>query len=159
MPGPTLRFKPLLVPALLMTLAACPPVTPDTTADLEALAALRSRFQAAENIGDADAVVETMTADVILMAPNRPAIEGAAAVGAHFAAQFEQVTLALDYQSLEAVVTSDWAFDRGTYEATVTPKLGGEASTSRGKYLWVARRSTDGAWRYARITWNGDGGG
>ncbi|MCL4866421.1 MAG: DUF4440 domain-containing protein [Gemmatimonadales bacterium] len=159
MPGPTLRVRPLLVPALLMTLAACPPAPPDTTADLEALAALRTAFQAAENTGDADAVVQTLAADVILMAPNRPAIEGADAVGAHFEAQFEQVTLALDYRSLEAVVTGDWAFDRGTYEATVTPKLGGEASTSRGKYLWVARRGTDGGWRYARITWNGDGGG
>lgn len=146
----------LLAVAVGMLLAACAPATPDPTADLQALAALRVQFQAAENTGDVEALAATLAEDATLMAPNRPAIEGADAVVEHFRAQFGQVTLGLDYTSLEAVIAGEWGFDRGTYVATVTPKSGGPATTSIGKYLWVARRGADGAWRYARITWNGD---
>jgi ketosteroid isomerase-like protein len=127
-------------------------------ADVQAIHALRAQFQSAENTADIEALAATLAEDVIILAPNRPAIEGAAATVEHFRGQFSQVVLELQYASLESVASGDWGFDRGTYTATVTPKAGGEPATSRGKYLWISRRGADGQWHLARITWNGNGG-
>jgi ketosteroid isomerase-like protein len=58
------------------------------------------------------------------------------------------------YTTAEILVTGDWAFDRGTYSQTLTPKGGGVAQKETGKYLWLYHRAPDGSWKQARVIWN-----
>ena len=52
------------------------------------------------------------------------------------------------------IAGSDWAFERGTYEITLTPKAGGQPMQDAGKYITVYRRQPDDIWAMARDIWN-----
>ena len=49
---------------------------------------------------------------------------------------------------------AEWAFERGTYTITLTPKTGGDPIRDDGKYITLYQRQADGTWRMARDTWN-----
>ncbi|HVT40103.1 MAG TPA: DUF4440 domain-containing protein [Gemmatimonadaceae bacterium] len=59
--------------------------------------------------------------------------------------QVEQV-----FDSVELVVTGDWAFERGIERITVTQRSGGAAQSRTQRVLLILRRGADGRWRYAR---------
>jgi ketosteroid isomerase-like protein len=48
----------------------------------------------------------------------------------------------------------DWAFERGTYDISLTPKAGGEPMQDAGKYITIYRRQSDGSWAMSRDIWN-----
>ena len=48
----------------------------------------------------------------------------------------------------------DWAFARGTYQATLTPKAGGAAGSIDGKYMTILTRQADGSWKIYRDIFN-----
>jgi ketosteroid isomerase-like protein len=48
----------------------------------------------------------------------------------------------------------NWAFERGTYTITLTPKASGEPLQDIGKYLTIYQRQPGGAWGMARDIWN-----
>jgi ketosteroid isomerase-like protein len=50
----------------------------------------------------------------------------------------------------------DLAFDRGTWSWTGREAAGMELVTQTGNYLSIARRQTDGSWRYSAMMWNSD---
>jgi ketosteroid isomerase-like protein len=50
-------------------------------------------------------------------------------------------------------VAGDWAYDRGNYTLTVTPKPGKPMEES-GKYLAVCKRQPDGSWKISRLIYN-----
>jgi ketosteroid isomerase-like protein len=54
----------------------------------------------------------------------------------------------------EVRVAGDWAYSRGTYSATLTPKAGGEPREDSGKYLTILERQSDGSWKIARDCFN-----
>jgi len=49
---------------------------------------------------------------------------------------------------------AEWAFERGTYTITLTPKTGGDPIRDVGKYITLYQRQADGSWRMARDIWN-----
>jgi ketosteroid isomerase-like protein len=63
-------------------------------------------------------------------------------------------TVQVRYSGQDIVVFGDWAFDRGTYRYTLTPKSGGAPIPGTGKYLWLYRRHPDGSWKQSRVIWN-----
>ena len=81
---------------------------------------------------------------------------GRAAIADLYKAFFKDFRCALKTEIQEVEVAGDWAFVRGLLTSTVTPKDGGEPHTNHGKYLVVARRGTDGVWRFARDSYNMD---
>jgi uncharacterized protein (TIGR02246 family) len=125
------------------------------TSELKDLDSLREAHVAALNAGDADAWVECFTIDAVQMPPNYPANVGKQAIGgwsggmlAVFSAQFslspEEVQLA----------GTDWAFERGDYAITLTPKAGGDPIEDAGKYITLYQRQAGGRWLMARDIWN-----
>jgi len=92
--------------------------------DVEALDHVREGHIAALNNGDVSAWVGAFTADGVQMPPNAPANLGRESIRAWsqaFLAPFRvEFALAVD----EVQVAGDWAFERGTYTITLTPKLG-----------------------------------
>jgi uncharacterized protein (TIGR02246 family) len=123
-------------------------------ADVEAINNVRAAHIAALNDGDVDAWVAAFTGDGVQMPPNAPANLGMESIRAWsqaFLAPFRvEFTLVVD----EVQVAGDWAFERGTYTITLTPKAGGEPMQDIGKYITIYGRQPSGAWGMARDIWN-----
>ena len=67
---------------------------------------------------------------------------------------FSQVAFALSVD--EQRVSSDWAFERGQYTITLTPKAEAQSADDTGKYITAYQRQGDGSWKMARDIWNSD---
>jgi ketosteroid isomerase-like protein len=49
-----------------------------------------------------------------------------------------------------------WAFERGAYKITLSPKAGGDRIPAAGKYITVYQRQQNGSGAMARDIWNSD---
>ena len=123
------------------------------TESIRSLAAEYNRICA---IGDAAAYAGLFTEDAVLMPPNAPPVVGRAAVETWAATLFSQMTVQIASQDSEMVFTGEWAFVRGTYSATFTPKAGGAPIEDTGTWLDIMKSQPDGAWKYAWMMWNSD---
>ena len=142
----------------MLTFAGCqtapqPEQKRDVAADTTAINALRDQYVAAVNSNDAAAVAATFADDGIEMIPNQAAVEGKQAVQALYEAMFKQSAVKNAPAPLETQVAGDWAYDRGNYTLTVTPKTGKPMEES-GKYLVVCKRQPDGSWKLYRLIYN-----
>ena len=125
----------------------------DVAADTTAIKALGDQYDAAVNSGDAAGVAATYADDGIEMAPNQAATEGRQAIQASNEASFKEYAFKIAETPLETQVAGDWAYGRGNYTLTVTPKSG-KPTEGSGKYLFIAKRQPDGSWKYYRAIWN-----
>ena len=144
--------------ALMLTFAGCqtaptPAPKADVAADTAAIKALGDQFTAAFNSGDAAAMAAAYADDAIMMDPNQAAIEGKQAIQAAYEARSKEsagkVAFTATFTPLETQVAGDWAYDRGNYTVTITPKSGKPMEES-AKYLFIVKRQPDGAWRVYR---------
>ncbi len=146
---------------LLWALAACssqsqaPATSPnDRQADRAALNQLRAEAAAALSSGNAQAVGNFYAVDATVMPPGEPAVDGRAAIQAYFKAIFDQFTVKATLTSQEfTFVGPDWAFDRGVYTMTTTPKAGGNSTSEENKYITLLHREPDG-WKAKRDIYN-----
>ena len=117
---------------------------------------LRQVHVSAVNAGDADAWASCFTDDGVQMPPHFENNVGKTAIrewGHGFLSLFAcRFGLSVE----EVRVAADWAFERGHYRITLTPKAGGEAMDESGKYITVYERRSDGSWKIARDIWNSD---
>jgi ketosteroid isomerase-like protein len=123
------------------------------TSQEEAAHKAHDAYLAAINANDLDAFLETVTDDIVFIAPNAPVIEGKAEVGAWVGGYFEAVQTSWEKTSVEFVVTGDWAFERYTYTVVDTLRAGGETYTDTGNGINIYRLGEDGIWRVARDAW------
>ncbi len=123
-------------------------------ADVEAINNVREAHVAALNNGDADAWVAAFTDDGVQMPPNAPANLGSESIRAwsraFLAPLLVQFALVVD----EVQLAGGWAFERGTYKISLTPKAGGEPMQDIGKYITIYERQPGGTWGIARDIWN-----
>jgi uncharacterized protein (TIGR02246 family) len=123
--------------------------------EAQAIDRTREEHVAAINSGDADAWAAAFSNDGVQMPPNAPANIGRdniQAWSAGFLGAFRaEFSLAPEEVQLAG---ADWAFERGTYEISLTPKAGGEPIQDVGKYITVYRRQPDDSWAMARDIWN-----
>ena len=47
----------------------------------------------------------------------------------------------------EAAAAGDWAYAKGTYLQTITPRAGGPTTKVDGKWLDILKRQPDGSWK------------
>jgi ketosteroid isomerase-like protein len=125
--------------------------TPD---ERDRLDRIRRETEAAENDESVDRMRVHFAQDIVMMAPNMPAVAGADNVRQAMRGFFDAFEVQIRYTTEEILVTGDWAFDRGTFSQTLTPNGGGVALKETGKYLWLYRKTPDGAWKQARVIWN-----
>jgi ketosteroid isomerase-like protein len=141
--------------AVATTVASACSAPQVTTSDQRAsLERIRQEIESAENGGSVERMRAHFAEDVVMMAPNMPAVAGADSAAQAMRQFFDAFNVQIQYNSTEIVVSGDWAFDRGTYSQTLTPKQGGAPLKESGKYLWVYRRAGDGSWKHARVIWN-----
>jgi uncharacterized protein (TIGR02246 family) len=142
----------------MLTFAGCqtaPQAEPkrDVAADTAAIKALNDKLTAAFNSMDAASMAALYADDAIMMDSNQAAVEGKQAIQAVYEARVKEnagkMTLTAVFTLLETQVAGDWAYDRGNYTLTVTPKSGKPTETS-GKYLTIYKRQPDGSWKIYR---------
>jgi uncharacterized protein (TIGR02246 family) len=118
--------------------------------EVTAITSLRNEYAAAWKSGDAEHVARLYTNDGIVLYPNKPAVVGANIL-AYFKDFFDQfVQKKFELTSEEVTIAGHWAFDRGTYVVSVTPRKGGKAIEDNGKYLVILQRQGDGSWKVVR---------
>ncbi|MCP5111644.1 MAG: DUF4440 domain-containing protein [bacterium] len=152
--------------SLALLVAACQPAAelPDPAAeaakqaeDVAAIKMLENDRVTAYNAGDAAGVAAFYTDDTIQMPPNEPAVIGKEEIQSAGQRIFDQFTAEMAFSIDEVQVASDWAFSRGTYTATLTPRAGGEPGNEGiGKGLDIYRRQPDGSSKIYLAIWNSD---
>ena len=125
-------------------------------ADVEAIKSTLEKFDAALNASDLDGLMSCFTEGSVRMPPNRPALVGKEAIRDMFQSRFERITTEVHNTSEEVIVCGDWAFVRGTYTVTSTPKVGGEPIRNIGKWITIWQRQPDGSWKLHRGIYNSD---
>jgi ketosteroid isomerase-like protein len=137
---------------------------PKGPTDAESLAALRvsvmDDYVKAYNAMDAAGLSMTFSTDAVRMNPDKPATVGRDAI-AESKAQFEEMqqtyaSVSFTEAITDAAVSGDWGYAHGTFQWTAKPKKAGPALDMAGKWLAVAQRQPDGAWKMSRACWNFD---
>jgi uncharacterized protein (TIGR02246 family) len=126
----------------------------DQPADLAAIRAVTSGIIAADNKGDAAAVIQFYADDAVLLPPNGPRVAGKGAIRARYEEGFRHFRFAISSSSEETHVFGDWAFDRGTTAGKTIPKTDESSRQIHDKYVMILHREPGGAWKIARLMWN-----
>lgn len=109
------------------------------------------RWAAAWAAGDAVAIAEFYAEDAVLLPQNQPPIVGKKAIRSGYETVLEQFDVRGGSEVVDLEVGGDWAFMRGTYTTTVTPKEGGPPiEKDHGNWLWIVKRQADGSWKIFR---------
>lgn len=122
---------------------------PLTEADVAAIEALVEAHVQAGLTGDWEAFFSHYADDAVVMWPNRPAIEGLAAlreVKLYRGAEYELLPVEIDGRG-------DLAFVRATFSLLLDVE---GAVTNEGKLVWILRRGPDGSWLIAINISNSD---
>jgi uncharacterized protein (TIGR02246 family) len=124
---------------------------------LEGLDRARAIHVAALNAGDASVWAACFDADAVQMPPNQPPNIGSERIKewtrgflAAFRAEFSIVPHDVE------LAGPGWAFERGSYEISLTPRTGGDQLRDSGKYLTIYRRAPRDEWLMAHDIWNSD---
>jgi uncharacterized protein (TIGR02246 family) len=146
------KFAFLLFFALV--LSACSPA--ESTADVEA--AVKAAFQeygASLEAGDADRWGALWTEDGVQMPPGVPANVGKEKIVSGLRAEMEIFAFSdMEISNEEVQVAGDWAYARGTYVLTVSPKDGSDPIFVDGKYMSIFQKQADGSWKLYRDIFN-----
>lgn len=128
----------------------------DPAADSAALAHLVDDYESVFNAEDAYKYSMLYTEDAVRMPPDEPATIGRDSIAIIAKDAWINVALKVDLHTDEILIAGDWAFVRGSVDATKTFKVGGKSSDVVYKFLWVTSRQQDGTWKIARQMWNTD---
>jgi ketosteroid isomerase-like protein len=116
--------------------------------------AAHAAYVNAINSNDVNALLETVTDDVVYLPPNSTAIVGTNDLGQWLAEYFGAFDSKWVKTSVEFVVRDDLAYEWYTYKSTDTPRDGtGEIVTDNGNGINIYRRGDDGSWRVWRDMW------
>jgi uncharacterized protein (TIGR02246 family) len=125
--------------------------------ELERIDRARATHVAALNAGDANAWTACFGTDAVQMPPNQPPNVGTQRIHewtqgflAAFRAEFSIIPHDVE------LAGPDWAFERGSYEISLTPRAGGDPLRDSGKYLTIYRRAPGDEWLIAHDIWNSD---
>lgn len=128
----------------------------EVEADIAAIRKIFDQYKFAWESEDLDLFISLWTDDAMEMVPGRPALVGKEQMVEMWRPFFDKFIMKLPMPPKEIVVAGDWAFCRGTYVFSVTPKAGGDTVERAGKYLSILERQADGSWKIARECFNYD---
>jgi ketosteroid isomerase-like protein len=152
----TLLLAAVLACAAVVPAACTTPASNSHAADLAAIADFNQRYLRAINEGDIAALGALTDEDHIMIAPNRPPIEGREANNTANGRGFQQFSIQETWTPLETVIDTRLAYQRGVFTVVATPKSGGTPSTTHGNFLRIYRRQPDGSWRMTRDMFSSD---
>jgi len=116
--------------------------------DREEIEAAVASFAASYHSGDAAAVLDYYTEDLVKLRQGSPP-ESKAELGRRLAEVFRRYRTEVTVDNVEVEVSGTLAFTRGTFVVHLTPKDGGEMTAVPRRYLEIWRKA-GGRWRVAR---------
>jgi len=116
--------------------------------DQRAIETAIEEFIKAYNAGDIHGVLSYYAPDLIKVRNGAPP-ESKAEIEQRLVALFSKFLSRVEVTNDEIVVSGDFAFTRGSFRVSVTPRAGGETQEIDRRYLEVWRRES-GRWLVAR---------
>lgn len=121
----------------------------------EAIQKIWGQYKATAESGDLDGWLALWTEDGVRMPPDAPMSVGKAAIRASMEVPLTQFDNVIDIHVQETVIAGGWAYSRGTYTLTFTPRGGGEGGGAvDGKFTTILQRQPDGSWKIHRDIFN-----
>jgi len=135
------------IAVVLVGCSTTPTHTTDTTADLAEITAFNARYVKSINDGDLATLSSLTDENHMMISAGRAPISGKAANDAAMSRVFQQSTIVEKWTQLEIVIDRNLAYTRGTFTVDATPKAGGAARHSEGKFVRIYQRQPDRSWR------------
>jgi ketosteroid isomerase-like protein len=126
--------------------------------ELAGIEKLHRQDIAATLSGDLRELAALWTPDAVRLQPGRPADVGKAAILA--VDERSQVrhpegrVLTFVPEFKDVRISGGWAFEWGTFTATVQETAKSPVQTLRANFLRVLQKQSDGSWKFARVMWN-----
>ena len=134
---------------------AAPPPTEPVVDEAAVVRAVAESWDPIANAEDLDGMMALFTADSVRLNAGEPAVVGAEAIRADFAAGWADSDSVGSNPVDEVQVAGSWAFARGTFLDRTTSADTGEVTEDRGKWVSIFRKTADG-WKYHLDSWNRD---
>lgn len=131
----------------------------DSAAAVAAVNEIWRDYSATLEAGDLEGWLALWTEDGVQMPPGEPPVVGKDQIRARNQAALDAYDFEMSITNREVRVADDWAYSRGVYEATLTPRAGGDPVPIDGKFMTILRRQPDGSWRIHRDIFNSNVGG
>ncbi|HEY4213276.1 MAG TPA: DUF4440 domain-containing protein [Steroidobacteraceae bacterium] len=144
--------------AMLVGTAGCTITQSNVSQDKDraAIEAFNKRYLGAINDGDANTLIALTVPDHIMMIPGQPVVSGKERLDAGSRRMAEQFNIRETWSPIETVIDGSHAYTRGTFSTTITPKAGGPARTTDGKFLRIYHKLPDGSWTMLIDSFSGD---
>ncbi len=141
------HFRHVLLPVLVLAGCGEGPPRPADPGARRAIEAALSRYVAASNQGDAEALASLNTDDAVLLPPDHAPILGKQAIGEFWR---QGTDPGLELRTLRVEVDGSVGYLVGEYNLPPTQ----EEPADSGKYVMCLRRQRDGSWKLAADIWN-----
>lgn len=133
-----------------MPLAACRGRVASDPNARQAIEAAVSRYVAASNRGDADALMELYAEDAVLLPPDHEPIQGREAIREFWRQGTDQ---GLEVSTLRVNTDGKLGYLVGRYRLPATQ----DEPADSGKYVMCLQRQVDGSWKLTADIWNSSG--
>ncbi len=151
-------FRALLLGGLGL-IAACnrpaPQIAPASQADVASVTRLLATFDSCARTGALDEFISHSTDDVVMLAPDQPAVVGKEAAREWYRGFYATFNIEGRHQPpVETYAIGDLVMARGIATMTALPKAGGAAMTMNNKFIMLFRRQADGTLKAWRVAFN-----
>ncbi len=133
-----------------MPLAACRGRVASDPNARQAIEAAVTRYVAASNRGDADALMELYAEDAVLLPPDHEPIQGREAIREFWRQGTDQ---GLEVSTLRVDTDGKLGYLVGRYKLPATQ----DEPADSGKYVMCLQRQVDGSWKLTADIWNSSG--
>ena len=127
-----------------------------TLEDMDAVvAAIWQEYASSLHAGSIDRWIAQWADDGVQMPPGGPYREGKEVIKAGVGRDLKMMDFtAFEITNLEVQAVNGWAFARGVYTGTMSPKAGGDDILIDGKYMTILQQQDDGSWKIYRDIFN-----
>jgi len=118
--------------------------------DLYAINAVKSEFRDCFNLSDASRLLAIADPDLVNFSDGHPCefgMTGLDALKTRLENLFERFTVKLTVIVVEIRLQGDIAYDYGWHNLTLTPKVSGQPTCRRDRYVDIWRRNKTGKWK------------
>jgi uncharacterized protein (TIGR02246 family) len=126
-------------------------------ADKEAIKLLIEKYDHGINTVNTQEFVSLFAMDAVVMPPGQPALFGSPDIRERINKGLAVSDVEIHTEIQDITVSNKHVMIWLTYEASRTPKDGGETTHETGKGVQIFQTQANGSWRIIREIWNTDG--
>jgi uncharacterized protein (TIGR02246 family) len=119
--------------------------------DLGALEQIRNEWASDWNNKRIDLILQLYESDAVFLRPTAERTSGISSIRELFQKVLETNTPQITFHAGTIETSGNLAYDSGTYEETIAS--GGTTRATRGDYLLILKRQTDGRWLIVQHAW------